>query len=91
MLKANKIKMYRVHHNIDLNRMGHSLNLSPDYLSSLERKSKKVTLRVEDAFFRIYEPTFDRFDKEIFKERYPYDNIKLKDYNSIKTLKKQRS
>lgn len=91
MLKASKIKLYRVYHNISLKSMGYSLNLSSEYLRSLENFSKYVTLKIENTFFQTYESKFNRVDKEIFKERYPYENIKLLGDSSIKTLKKERS
>lgn len=95
MLKGSKIKMYRVHHHIKVSTMADSLTIHPDHLSKIENGYQTVSIRIEKDFFKIYESTFDEFDKEIFKERYPYDNIKLDGKKLIipkgKTLKKMLS
>lgn len=95
MLKGSKIKMYRIHHKIRLSNMANSLTIHPDHLSKIENDYQKVSLRIEKDFFDIYESTFDAYDKEIFKERYPYDNIKLDgeklNISRGKTLKKTLS
>lgn len=95
MLKGSKIEMYRVHHKIKLCSMASSLTIHPDHLSKIENGYQKVSLRIEKDFFDIYESTFDEFDKELFKERYPYNNIVLDgeklNISRGKTLKKTLS
>lgn len=77
MLKGSSIKAFRLRKNFTQDDLADRLGISQACLSAIENGKIDCPLNVEEKFFQIYERFFNRVDKDLFKERYPHNGIKL--------------
>lgn len=81
-MKKEQLKDFRTVRKMSVFKMAAILNVTPDIISKIENGNIGITPKFEKRFFELFENSFTVLEKEIFKEKYPYNNIKLLDDSS---------
>ena len=83
-MKKEQLVKFRLLRKMSILKMATLLNVNPNIISQMEKGNVSISSEFEECFFNLFESSFTRVEKDIFKERYPYNGIKLLDCDDNK-------
>ena len=82
-MKKEKLIQFRKARNISILQMSSLLKVNYELLSNIENGKTEISADFENRFFDVFITSFTRTEREMFKEKFMYENIKLLEKDKI--------
>lgn len=82
-MKREKLIKFRKGRNLSVLQMSSLLRVNYELLSNIENGKTEISADFENRFFDVFITSFTRTEREMFKEKFMYENIKLLEKDKI--------